>query len=415
MMNENEIARLCASMTLKEREGPVRKLQADLKNDGLRRLATSLVGKVLSPKPVNRDGFRVVMRKIWKTRDEVEIEALKDNIFAFHFQNPDDKRKIISGGPWSFNDALIVMEEPEGKGDIIHMQFTKVEFWIQIHNVPMLCMTKDIGCFLGTIVGEVVEVDEGDTGSYTAKFLRVRVILEIDKPLRRCLRIDVMGDGVESVMLLKYERLPDFCFRCGLIGHSVKDCPEKAMVAGKGMKEDFIFGSWMRGFPPNRKMGSWGRKWEPRGGYGSNLIISNKGNGGYGNQIDRMAGFDVGNQKTGAGLVDADGTGKRANLESSMFGFSMDGGSLGFPSPNSSKCHLFLKFAKGKVSKYKACSATSLSSSSLVAFSLMQACKGSFGCDFLKNSSTRGSNTSTLMQFSTSAGFFMALDMWKTT
>ncbi|KAK0581660.1 hypothetical protein LWI29_016554 [Acer saccharum] len=91
------------------------------------------------------------------------------------------------------------------------------------------------------------------------------------------------------------------------------------MVAGKGMKEDFIFGSWMRGFPQNRKMGSWGRKWEPRGGYGSNLIISNKENGGYGNQIDRMAGFDVGNRKTGAGLVDAYGTGKGANLESSMF------------------------------------------------------------------------------------------------
>ncbi|TXG58254.1 hypothetical protein EZV62_016083 [Acer yangbiense] len=228
-MNTNEIASLCASLSLKERDGPVRTLQVDLKDAGLRLLATSLVGKVLSLRSVNRDGFRAVMRKIWHTREDVEIEPIKENIFAFHFQNPKDKRKIISGGPWSFNDALIVLEEPEGKGDVQRMQFKKVEFWVQIHNTPMLCMTKEIRRFLGSIIDEVVDVDGGDTGSYLVKFLRVHVILEIDKPLRRCLGVDILGDGVETIMLLKYERLPDFCFRCSFLGHTVKDCPEKAL------------------------------------------------------------------------------------------------------------------------------------------------------------------------------------------
>ena len=58
----------------------------------------------------------------------MEIEPIKENVFVFHFQNPDDKRRIISGGPWSFNDALIAMEEPEGKGDIPKMKFNKAMF-----------------------------------------------------------------------------------------------------------------------------------------------------------------------------------------------------------------------------------------------------------------------------------------------
>ncbi|TXG48170.1 hypothetical protein EZV62_027464 [Acer yangbiense] len=115
-MNADEIARLCASMTLKEREGSIRTLKADMKDAGLRKMATSLVGKVLSSKTVNMDSFYAVMRKIWQTRDDVEIEPVTRNIFAFHFQNIDDKRKIISGGPWSFNDTLLMLEEPEGKG-----------------------------------------------------------------------------------------------------------------------------------------------------------------------------------------------------------------------------------------------------------------------------------------------------------
>ncbi|TXG49082.1 hypothetical protein EZV62_024957 [Acer yangbiense] len=168
-MNADEIARLCEFMSLKEQEGPVRTLKFNLKVAGLKRIATSLVGKVLSKKMVNREVFRSVMRKI------------------------------------CFNDALIVMEEPEGKGDVQHMKFNKVEFWVQIHNAHLMCMLDDINRFLRSIIGDVVDIDEGVSSPYTAKFLRVRVVLEIDKQLRRCLRIDVMGDGVEMVMLLKYE------------------------------------------------------------------------------------------------------------------------------------------------------------------------------------------------------------------
>ncbi|TXG57078.1 hypothetical protein EZV62_018391 [Acer yangbiense] len=205
---------------------------------GLRRMATSLVGKVLSTKAVNKDGFQAVMRKICQTRDGVEIDPVVGNIFAFHFQNIEDKRRIISGGPWSFNDALIVLEETEGKRDIQRTKFNKAEFWIQIHNAPLICMTEEIGCFLGNIIGEVVVFDGGDTRSYITKFLTVRVILEIDKPLRRCLKVVVLGDGVESVMLVKYERLLELC----------KD-------------EEFLFGFWMRAPTPARRTGNGGRRW----------------------------------------------------------------------------------------------------------------------------------------------------------
>ncbi|KAK2648178.1 hypothetical protein Ddye_015667 [Dipteronia dyeriana] len=104
----------------------------------------------------------------------------------------------------------------------------------------------EIGRFLRGIIGEVVDIDEGDTGSYMAKFLRVRVVIEIDKPLRRCLRIDVIGDRVESVMLLKYERFSDFCFRCGFLGHTVRECPDKPIGTDAMKGEEFLFGFWMR-------------------------------------------------------------------------------------------------------------------------------------------------------------------------
>ncbi|KAI9187487.1 hypothetical protein LWI28_028747 [Acer negundo] len=110
------------ALSLKEREGPVRTLKTNLKVAGLWRMATSLVRNVLSTKAVNRDGFRAIMRKIWQTREGVEIDPVIRNIFAFQFGNMEDKQRIVSEGQWSLNDALIFLEEKEGKGDIQRMK-----------------------------------------------------------------------------------------------------------------------------------------------------------------------------------------------------------------------------------------------------------------------------------------------------
>ncbi|KAL5799319.1 hypothetical protein ACOSQ4_032203 [Xanthoceras sorbifolium] len=51
------------------------------------------------------------------------------------------------------------------------MKFDRVAFWIQILNVLLLCMTKDIGEYLGGLIREVQDVDLGASGDCLGKFL----------------------------------------------------------------------------------------------------------------------------------------------------------------------------------------------------------------------------------------------------
>ncbi|KAK2649227.1 hypothetical protein Ddye_016716 [Dipteronia dyeriana] len=157
-------------------------------------------------------------------------------------KNAGDKEKIIVGGLWSFDDSLIVIKEPEGKGDMHRMCFDRTEFWVQIHNAPLMCMTRDIWRFLRSNFSDVVDVDGSDSGSFPSNFLRVWVVIEIEKPLRRCLRVDVLGDGVELIVLLKYERLPSFCFRYGLIGHTIRECPDCLNGSVAKIREELFYG-----------------------------------------------------------------------------------------------------------------------------------------------------------------------------
>lgn len=69
-------------------------------------------------------------------------------------------------------------------------------------------------------VGEVLEIEDDvlDLDPYK----RVRVLLDINKPLRRYQMVKINDDSIE--ILFKYERLPYFCFWCGRISHAEKEC-----------------------------------------------------------------------------------------------------------------------------------------------------------------------------------------------
>ncbi|KAK3204417.1 hypothetical protein Dsin_018463 [Dipteronia sinensis] len=66
----------------------------------------------------------------------------------------------------------------------------------------------------------------GVMGRVWQEFLRVRVVVDVTKPLRRFLQVDIMGDGEEMITVLRYERLPNHCFQCGRLGHLTQECSE---------------------------------------------------------------------------------------------------------------------------------------------------------------------------------------------
>lgn len=62
-------------------------------------------------------------------------------------------------GLWHFNNALIVFTEPIGIGDISKQSFTRTSFWVQLQNVPTMCMDKKILTEIGRAIGRVEEVE----------------------------------------------------------------------------------------------------------------------------------------------------------------------------------------------------------------------------------------------------------------
>ena len=96
-------------------------------------MALCLVGKILSNILVNRDAFIRVIGRIWQVKKGFSIESVTSNVFVFHFQDLEERQKVLYEGIWSFIKALMVLETPMGTGMIENMTFNHTDFWVQIH------------------------------------------------------------------------------------------------------------------------------------------------------------------------------------------------------------------------------------------------------------------------------------------
>ena len=72
-------------------------------------------------------------------------------------------------------------------------------------------------------MGEFIYSNENNFNSIWRHYLRIRVRIDVKKPLKAKMKIKLAGSEWGWIEF-KYERLPLFCFVCGKIGHSERFC-----------------------------------------------------------------------------------------------------------------------------------------------------------------------------------------------
>ena len=122
---------------------------------------------------------------------------------------------------------LMVMADVDRSKTLDEIMFVSVSIWVRIMNLPLGLMNKDVRVTIGKEVGEYMMVDLEDGDVPIRRFLRVRVRLDIRKPLMRGVTVQEEDGKPDRWCPLVYEYLPDFCYICGVIGHTEKGCSIK--------------------------------------------------------------------------------------------------------------------------------------------------------------------------------------------
>ncbi|KAI8021070.1 hypothetical protein LOK49_LG03G02358 [Camellia lanceoleosa] len=196
-----------------------------------------LVWKILTPKILNRIAISNILQSVWKPRSQLVISSWGDNVYVFQFSKSEDWCKVLDEAPWSVMGNLLVLQ-PLHLGMVIsNFDFCWCPFWVQVHGLPLDKMAKKHGETIGNRLSKLIEVEALSDGLLVGRsFLRIRVELDVTKPLLQGFILHQRtqsGEPMANVRVLhKYEKLSNFCYDCGRIGHNDTSCKFISKVDG---------------------------------------------------------------------------------------------------------------------------------------------------------------------------------------
>jgi hypothetical protein len=195
-----------------------------------------LVGRFVHDRPIRFNSMKVCLADVWRPVKSMAVKEASQGLYLFKFFHPLDMEEVLKGGPWTFDNFTLIIERLKIGVALHDIPLFHVNFWVQIHDVPIGMMIEKVGKGLANYIGEFVEYDKNNNTSFWRKYMRVKVRVDVRSLLKIEKKIKLNG-GMGGVVKFKYEKLGLFCFVCGILGHAENKCEIKyAMERDNGMR-----------------------------------------------------------------------------------------------------------------------------------------------------------------------------------
>jgi len=167
-----------------------------------------------------------------------------------------------------FDGNLVSLAEFDGLTSPGDIDFDRAAFWVRMYNLLLACMGKGVGLKMAASVGKVEEVDISNGKVGWGEFLRVKIVLDLTKPLARRRLLHIPNRSIW--IPFKYEKLPRFYFKCGVVKHGQLGCNKVGSRRPNGGEEEYPYGNWLKvSFVAQGGVGPYtrfGRSWEEQEG-----------------------------------------------------------------------------------------------------------------------------------------------------
>jgi hypothetical protein len=208
----------------------------------------------------NPRGLFDEMGAAWRLERPIGVRNLGDNRFILEFETEHHYKYALDGGPWRHKgDALIVVPY-DGASRPSEVVIDSINIWVRFYDVPVTLMSSAFTM----VLAKKVSSDVLEIGAPVRDFLRARVAYKLEEPLKASVEARIKDIGIMSFDV-RYENVPFFCFICGRLGHSERECPDEEEEAEEEDGEEDE--------PKRRKFGDWLRKSPFKKGKERNLVV----------------------------------------------------------------------------------------------------------------------------------------------
>lgn len=209
-----------------------------------------LIGKLWTNRPYNTFALMETMKKLWNPTRGMTCRELGQNMIAFQFRSKRDMERVLDMEPWHFNKHVLALKSIKEDIQPSMMAFNYVPFWIRVYDLPLMGRNEKTLKMIAGRIGEFIDLDK-DSSIGLTRSVRIKVNLPMEKAMKRGIKVKI-GEAKPCWLPITYERLPSFCYWCGMLGHTHKDCTnlhEKEDNGEEVKENEFPYGDWMRASP----------------------------------------------------------------------------------------------------------------------------------------------------------------------
>ncbi|XP_012847426.1 PREDICTED: uncharacterized protein LOC105967373 [Erythranthe guttata] len=210
-----------------------------------------LIGRILTRKEINREALERTMSKVWSPVHGIQVDKIGDGRFIFIFKHEMDRRRAMEEGPWCFDKNLIVLQKIEAEENPKRVSLDWCDFYVHVLGLPFSKRNRAMANHIGDMIGISKVGTCNDDVRVFGDVLRLRAAVNVNKPLRRIARLrNEKGELV--VVNLQYERLPNFCYFCGLMDHISGGCSKQYSLSVEERNGDNPYGEWLKATAPSK-------------------------------------------------------------------------------------------------------------------------------------------------------------------
>ncbi|KAL4377977.1 hypothetical protein GQ457_02G032980 [Hibiscus cannabinus] len=167
-------------------------------------------------------GYTALLNRIqtlWNPCGEIAMIDLDNGYFLVRFALEEDVSKVLSGGPWLIYGNYLTVQPWSRSFSTEKDHPDKIVVWARLPGLPYQYYTKSMFRCIAGVLGKVVRIDYNTSEGKRGKFVRLALVVDLNKPLVSY----VIIDGIKQKVA--YEGLPLICYKCGCYGHAEGACP----------------------------------------------------------------------------------------------------------------------------------------------------------------------------------------------
>ncbi|XP_027082492.1 uncharacterized protein LOC113780666 [Coffea eugenioides] len=239
---EGELTELLQKFSLAGNELAGAMLNPEDLNSEVRECEGSLIGRIMGEKVANFTGVKNFVAAAWSYPKNLTVMELGPNLYQFNIPNLEERDRIVEGGPWVIDNQVMILRMWSEEIEENYGAFATAPSWMQPWNLPVHWLTKEVGRKIGAVFKEVKEVIIPQSGGKEGRHLKILALVDLSTPLLR--GTVVQTAGTFKWVVFKYERYPDFCYNCGVVGHSERSCKEQRVTMARLSENQY--GPWIR-------------------------------------------------------------------------------------------------------------------------------------------------------------------------